>query len=90
MLFYVPYVNISKHNDNTCKEVKKMKDGLHPNYDTCTVKCACGNTFETKSTKSELKVDICSKCHPFFTGKQKLVDTGGRVDRFNKRYARKG
>ena len=67
-----------------------MKDGIHPNYDTCTVKCACGNTFETKSTKSEFKVDICSKCHPFFTGKQKLVDTGGRVDRFNKRYARKG
>ena len=67
-----------------------MKDGIHPNYDTCTVKCACGKTFETKSTKSELKVDICSKCHPFFTGKQKLVDTGGRVDRFNKRYARKG
>ena len=67
-----------------------MKDGIHPNYDTCTVKCACGNTFETKSTKSELKVDICSKCHPFFTGKQKLVDTGGRVDRFNKRSARKG
>ncbi len=67
-----------------------MKDGIHPNYETCTVKCACGNTFETKSTKSELKVDICSKCHPFFTGKQKLVDTGGRVDRFNKRYARKG
>ena len=67
-----------------------MKDGLHPNYETCTVKCACGNTFETKSTKSELKVDICSKCHPFFTGKLKLVDTGGRVDRFNKRYARKG
>lgn len=67
-----------------------MKDAIHPNYETCTVKCACGNTFETKSTKSELKVDICSKCHPFFTGKQKLVDTGGRVDRFNKRYARKG
>ncbi len=67
-----------------------MKESIHPNYETCTVKCACGNTFETKSTKSELKVDICSKCHPFFTGKQKLVDTGGRVDRFNKRYARKG
>ncbi|MCH5315509.1 MAG: 50S ribosomal protein L31 [Eubacterium sp.] len=67
-----------------------MKDGIHPNYDTCTVRCACGNTFETKSTKSELKVDICSKCHPFFTGKQKLVDTGGRVDRFNKRYGRNG
>ena len=64
-----------------------MKDGIHPNYDTCTVKCA---TYETKSTKSELKVDICSKCHPFYTGKQKLVDTGGRVDRFNKRYAKKG
>lgn len=67
-----------------------MKDGIHPNYDTCTVRCACGNTFETKSTKKELKVDICSKCHPFFTGKQKLVDTGGRVDRFNKRYGRNG
>lgn len=67
-----------------------MKDGIHPNYEACTVKCACGATYETKSTKSELKVDICSKCHPFFTGKQKLVDTGGRVDRFNKRYARKG
>ena len=67
-----------------------MKDGIHPNYDTCTVKCACGATYETKSTKSELKVDIYSKCHPFYTGKQKLVDTGGRVDRFNKRYAKKG
>ena len=67
-----------------------MKDGIQANYDTCTVKCACGATYETKSTKSELKVDICSKCHPFYTGKQKLVDTGGRVDRFNKRYAKKG
>ena len=67
-----------------------MKDGIHPNYYTCTLKCACGATYETKSTKSELKVDICSKCHPFYTGKQKLVDTGGRVDRFNKRYAKKG
>ena len=66
-----------------------MKDGIHPNYDTCTVKCACGANYETKSTKSELKVDICSKCHPFYTGKQKLVDTGGRVDRFNKRYGKK-
>ena len=66
-----------------------MKDGIHPNYDTCTVKCASGATYETKSTKGELKVDICSKCHPFFTGKQKLVDTGGRVDRFNRRYGKK-
>ena len=61
-----------------------MKDAIHPNYDTCTVKCACGATFETKSTKGDMK------CHPFYTGKQKLVDTGGRVDRFNKRFAKKG
>ena len=63
-----------------------MKQGLHPEYKTVTVKCACGATFETRSTKEDLKVDICSNCHPFFTGKQKLVDAGGRVDRFNKRY----
>lgn len=63
-----------------------MKQGLHPEYKTVTVKCACGATFETRSTKDDLKVDICSNCHPFFTGKQKLVDAGGRVDRFNKRY----
>ncbi len=63
-----------------------MKEGIHPNYDKAVVKCACGNTFETRSTKSEIRVEICSKCHPFFTGKQKLVDTGGRVDRFKKRY----
>ena len=68
------------------KEVKRMKEGIHPNYQKCVVKCACGETFETRSTKAELKVDICSKCHPFFTGKQKLVDTGGRVDKFKKRY----
>jgi large subunit ribosomal protein L31 len=66
-----------------------MKEGIHPKYYTCNVKCACGNTFETGSTKEEMKVEICSECHPFFTGKQKLVDTGGRVDRFNKRYAQK-
>jgi len=70
-------------------EVKKMKEGIHPEYYTCKVKCACGNTFETGSTKEEMKVEICSECHPFFTGKQKLVDTGGRVDRFNKRYSKK-
>ena len=63
-----------------------MKEGLHPAYKVTTVKCACGATFETRSTKDDLKVDICSNCHPFFTGKQKLVDTGGRVDRFKKRY----
>ena len=63
-----------------------MKEGIHPNYDKAVVKCACGNTFETRSTQSEIRVEICSKCHPFFTGKQKLVDTGGRVDRFKKRF----
>lgn len=63
-----------------------MKDGIHPEYKPTIVKCACGATFETSSTKEDIRVDICSNCHPFFTGKQKLVDTGGRVDRFNKRY----
>ena len=66
-----------------------MKKGIHPEYKTATVKCACGNTFEPRSTAGDMKVDICSKCHPFFTGKQKLVDTGGRVDRFNKRFGLK-
>ena len=63
-----------------------MKEGSHPNYEKATVKCACGETFETRSTKSEIRVEICSKCHPFFTGRQKLVDSGGRVDKFKKRY----
>ena len=65
-----------------------MKQGIHPEYHECTVKCACGETFVTGAVKNEMKVEICSKCHPFFTGKQKLVDTGGRVDRFNKRYGK--
>ena len=68
------------------KEVSEMKDSIHPKYGKCVVKCACGNTFETGSVKPELKVEICSSCHPFFTGKQKLVDTGGRVERFNKKF----
>ncbi len=63
-----------------------MKKGIHPNYGECVVKCACGETFITGSTEKELHVDICSKCHPFYTGRQKLVDTGGRVDKFKKRY----
>lgn len=63
-----------------------MKEGIHPKYGKAIVRCVCGETFETGSTKSELKVDICSKCHPFFTGKQKLVDTGGRVAKFNKKF----
>ncbi len=63
-----------------------MKEGIHPQYEKVTIKCACGAEFETGSTKNNIRLDICSKCHPFFTGKQKLVDTGGRVDRFNKRF----
>lgn len=63
-----------------------MKEGIHPEYKTVTVKCACGAEYVTKSTKENIRVDICSNCHPFYTGKQKLVDTGGRVDRFKKRY----
>ena len=64
-----------------------MKEGLHPKFNNeAVVKCACGETFETRSTKKEIKVEICSKCHPFFTGRQKLVDSGGRVDKFKKRY----
>ena len=62
-----------------------MKEGIHPKYGKSIVRCACGNTFETGSVKGELKVEICSKCHPFFTGKQKFVDAGGRVDKFKKR-----
>lgn len=63
-----------------------MKEGIHPKYGEAVVKCACGETFTTGSVKKEIKVEICSKCHPFFTGKQKLIDTGGRVDRFKKRF----
>ena len=71
------------------KEVNDMKEGIHPKYEQTTIRCACGNTFTTGSTKKEIRVEICSKCHPFYTGKQKLVDTGGRVDRFNKRFGLK-
>jgi ribosomal protein L31 len=63
-----------------------MKEGIHPDYKEAVVKCACGETFTTGSTKQNLHVEICSKCHPFFTGKQKLVDVGGRVEKFNKRF----
>lgn len=63
-----------------------MKQGIHPKYETVTVKCACGNVFETKSTKESMTIDICNNCHPFYTGKQKLLDTAGRVEKFNKKY----
>lgn len=67
-----------------------MKTGIHPDYVECTVTCACGNTFATRSTRSSIKLEICSNCHPFFTGRQKLIDTAGRVERFQKRFAKTG
>lgn len=66
-----------------------MKKGIHPEYKETTITCACGNVIHTRSTKQDIHVEICSKCHPFFTGKQKLVDTSGRVDMFKKRYGLK-
>ena len=65
-----------------------MKKGIHPDYVNATIQCACGEVFRTRSTAPMLKVDICSKCHPLFTGKQKLVDTEGRVERFQRKYGR--
>ena len=67
-------------------EEHNMKEGIHPAYGKSVVTCICGNTFVTRSTAGNLKVEICSNCHPFYTGKQKLVDSAGRVERFNKRY----
>ena len=67
------------------EEGVNMKEGIHPKYVDATVRCACGEVIQTKSTKGDFKVEICSKCHPFYTGKQKFVDSGGRVDKFKKR-----
>ena len=83
------YIIIWPRYVRTRNEVKRMKQGIHPNYVDCTITCACGNVIKTRSTKPEIHVKVCSKCHPFYTGKQKLVDTGGRVERFNKRFGRK-
>ena len=81
---------LPKPAKTTKKELTEMKPGIHPEYKEITVTCACGETFKTRSTrKDDLHVEICSACHPFFTGKQKLVDTAGRVDRFNRRYGKK-
>ncbi|MEA2103088.1 MAG: 50S ribosomal protein L31 [Candidatus Cloacimonadota bacterium] len=65
-----------------------MKNKIHPKYHKCIVKCACGNTFEISSTLSEIEVEICSECHPFYTGKKKLIDAGGRIDKFKKKYSK--
>jgi large subunit ribosomal protein L31 len=64
-----------------------MKADIHPNYQTVTVRCACGNTWQTRSTSKDIHVEICSQCHPYYTGKQKLMDTAGRIERFRQRYA---
>ncbi|MGH9304322.1 MAG: 50S ribosomal protein L31 [Acidimicrobiales bacterium] len=66
-----------------------MKTDIHPDYVVATVTCSCGNSFTTRSTKPQLHVELCNECHPFFTGKQKLVDTGGRVERFERRYGQR-
>jgi len=66
-----------------------MKQGIHPDYVETLVTCSCGNTFTTRSVKKELHVELCNQCHPFYTGKQKLVDTGGRVERFQRKYAKR-
>jgi large subunit ribosomal protein L31 len=65
-----------------------VKAEIHPNYESAVVKCSCGNEFDTRSTKGDMTVEICAECHPFYTGKQKLIDTGGRVERFQKRLAK--
>jgi large subunit ribosomal protein L31 len=67
-----------------------MEEGIHPEYTETTITCVCGNAIETRSTKKDIKVEICSQCHPFMTGKQKLIDTAGRVERFVKKYAGQG
>ena len=66
-----------------------MKKGIHPKYFEVDVSCACGNSFKTRSTKKELKVEICSNCHPFYTGKQKFIDTAGRIEKFQRKYGKK-
>jgi large subunit ribosomal protein L31 len=73
---------------NRQKGIGTMKENTHPKYVAATVKCACGNTFETMSVAEEIKVAICSNCHPFFTGKQKLIDTAGRIEKFEKKYGK--
>lgn len=72
------------------KGMKTMKAGIHPEYHEIEAQCACGQTFRTRSTAKEVRVELCSQCHPFFTGKQKLVDTAGRVERFQRRYRKAG
>ncbi len=83
---YLSRINYSVSDDSGRKEMKVMKSGIHPNYKTVTVTCACGNEFESGSVSGDIRVEVCSNCHPFYTGRQKFADAGGRVDRFNKKY----
>lgn len=75
-----------ENNRKIYREVKIMREGIHPNYHQATVTCNCGNTFVTGSTKEDIHVEICSKCHPFYTGQQKAAQARGRIDKFNKKY----
>jgi large subunit ribosomal protein L31 len=78
-----------RYNEISNFRRKKLKHGIHPEYKEVKVNCACGETYTTRSTRGEIHLDICSKCHPFFTGKQKIVDAEGRVEKFKKKYAKK-
>jgi len=80
------FTSFSRIIEQNLKLKSAMKKDIHPDYNVATVSCACGNTFQTRSTVGDLKVEICYNCHPFYTGKQKLIDTAGRVDKYNKRY----
>jgi len=88
IVFLPSFGDITKLSQKS-KSEQSMKSEIHPVYATATVKCACGNTYQTRSTQAEIHTDICAQCHPFFTGKQKLVDTAGRVERFRQKYATK-
>lgn len=77
---------ILKRFTSVIEEEFEMKEGIHPKYMDCNVTCACGNTFMTRSTKDEIRLDVCSECHPFFTGQQTFVNRGGRVEKFKKKY----
>ena len=87
-LFSIPALFIGQRALKTIREVNVMKASIHPEYKEITVTCSCGNSFKTRSTVGhDLSLDVCSNCHPFYTGKQKMVDTAGRVDKFRKKYA---
>jgi len=82
-------VRFGASQDSPGRRSNIMREGIHPDYQQTTIRCACGAVYHTGSTKKDISVEICSKCHPFYTGKQKLVDTSGRVDKFNRKYGLK-